>query len=226
MNYINTCNKVFTGINMNYLKIYNQLVEKAKTRVLECYTEKHHILPKCIGGDDSINNLVSLTPEEHFLAHQLLVKIYPHEDKLVYACNRMTQHNTFNRLNNKMYGWLKKKKSEVVSRQMRRMWETRHEELAQKLKQYANSDEGRKQRSISSKLAWKNSKPERKEQIKSLQKQFNIQVAERNKELWQTEEYRLKMANRKTRGSDGSKLKEKWADPIWRQKMLEARKKK
>lgn len=209
---------------MNYLKIYNLLVERAKTRVLECYTEKHHIVPKCLGGTDDINNLVALTPEEHFLAHQLLVKIYPREEKLIYACTRMTHHNSSNRLNNKMYGWLKRKKAEVVSKQMRRMWELRHNELANKLKQYANSESGKKQRSLSAKLAWQNSSIERKEQIKSLQKKFNNQVAQHNKLLWQTEEYRSKMSKRKTRGSDGSKLKEKWADPVWRQKMLEARK--
>lgn len=209
---------------MNYLKIYNQLIDRAKTRVLECYTEKHHILPRCIGGDDSISNLVALTPEEHFLAHQLLVKIYPNEEKLIYACFRMTQHNTSNRLNNKMYGWLKRKKSEVVSKQMRKMWENRHEELAKKLKLYANSIEGKKQRSESSKIAWQNSSPERKEQLKNIQKKFNKQVAEKNKQLWNTEDYRLKMSKRKVRGSDGSKLKEKWADPVWREKMLNARK--
>lgn len=210
---------------MNYQKVYDQLIERAKIRVLECYTEMHHIVPKCVGGSNVADNLVALTPEEHFLAHQLLVKIYPQEDKLVYACARMTQHNTMCRINNKMYGWLKRKKSEVVSKQMRRMWELRHTELTEKLKQYANSEEGKKQRSASSKIVWENASEERRNQIRSLQKTFNKQVAARNKELWNTPEYKLKMSKRKPRGSDGSKLKEKWADPVWREKMLNARKK-
>jgi hypothetical protein len=56
---------------MNYKKIYDQLVERATSRILEDYTETHHIVPRCMGGTDSLDNLVELTPEEHYLAHQL-----------------------------------------------------------------------------------------------------------------------------------------------------------
>ena len=42
---------------MNYQKIYNQIIERAKTRQLEGYKEKHHILPRCMGGLD-IDNIV------------------------------------------------------------------------------------------------------------------------------------------------------------------------
>lgn len=62
---------------MNYLSIYNMLVEKRKTvPIVEEYSEVHHILPKCLGGDDSKDNLVRLTAREHFIAHQLLYKHY------------------------------------------------------------------------------------------------------------------------------------------------------
>ena len=39
------------------------------------YTEKHHIIPKSIGGTDTPDNLVTLTAREHFIAHRLLAKI-------------------------------------------------------------------------------------------------------------------------------------------------------
>jgi hypothetical protein len=39
--------------------------------------EKHHIIPKSEGGDDTYDNLVYLTPKEHFIAHKLLYKIEP-----------------------------------------------------------------------------------------------------------------------------------------------------
>jgi hypothetical protein len=75
---------------MNYLEIYNKIIEKAKSRglvkkVVGFYTEKHHIIPKCVGGSDSKDNLVLLTAQEHFIAHKLLVEIYPNESKLKYA---------------------------------------------------------------------------------------------------------------------------------------------
>jgi hypothetical protein len=70
---------------MNYQIIYNQIIERAKNRVLEGYKERHHILPKCLGGSNEKENLVELTAREHFLCHRLLCEIYPNENKLWYA---------------------------------------------------------------------------------------------------------------------------------------------
>lgn len=103
---------------MNYENHYNHLITRAKNRALNSYTETHHILPKCIGGTDDKSNLVDLTPEEHFVAHQLLVKMYPENHKLVYAATMMcVSSNSHNgkRSKNKLYGWLKKKLSIAAS---------------------------------------------------------------------------------------------------------------
>jgi hypothetical protein len=62
---------------MNYEKIYQQLIDRAITRTLNGYKERHHIVPKCMGGDNSKLNLVNLTAREHFIAHKLLCKLYP-----------------------------------------------------------------------------------------------------------------------------------------------------
>jgi len=70
---------------MNYLNIYNQIIEKAKNRTLEGYSESHHIIPKCLGGKNTKDNLVNLTAKEHFLCHKLLCEIYPEKTKLWYA---------------------------------------------------------------------------------------------------------------------------------------------
>jgi len=96
---------------MNYKKHYALLIERATSRVLDKYTEKHHIVPRCLGGSDKKENIAILTPEEHYVAHQLLVKMYPKEHKLVYAANMMTVHSSSNaeRSPNKRYKWLKEK---------------------------------------------------------------------------------------------------------------------
>jgi len=94
---------------MDYNKHYYNLISRAKSRVLDGYVEKHHIIPKCLGGTDDISNLVILTPEEHYIAHQLLVKIYPNNDKLVYAAVMMCVKSPTHHRNNKMYGWLRTK---------------------------------------------------------------------------------------------------------------------
>ena len=58
---------------MDYYKIYNQLIERAKQRKsVEGYTEIHHIIPRSEGGTDKSDNLVKLTGREHFIAHKLL----------------------------------------------------------------------------------------------------------------------------------------------------------
>lgn len=49
------------------------------------YHERHHILPRCIGGSNNNDNLIDLYAHEHFIAHKLLVIENPNNDKLVYA---------------------------------------------------------------------------------------------------------------------------------------------
>lgn len=75
---------------MNYQRIYNQIIERARLRQISGYTEKHHIIPRCMGGDDNKPNLVRLTAREHYIVHQLLVEIYPSEIKLKWALYLMT----------------------------------------------------------------------------------------------------------------------------------------
>lgn len=66
---------------MNYQKIYNSIIEKAKNRSIQNeYFEKHHIVPKSMGGNNLIENLVDLYPKEHFICHHLLAKIYNNKE--------------------------------------------------------------------------------------------------------------------------------------------------
>lgn len=84
---------------MNYEKIYSQITERAKTRHLEGYKEKHHIVPKCLGGSNDKENIVELTAREHFLCHRLLVEIHSKETKLWYALWLMTIGKQKHKLN-------------------------------------------------------------------------------------------------------------------------------
>lgn len=101
---------------MNYQKIYDQIIDRAKHRKLEGYKEKHHIIPKCMGGKNTKDNLVELTPEEHYVCHQLLVKMYPKHHGLVNAANQMTSGSNNHQRNNKLYGWLRRKLSDTMSK--------------------------------------------------------------------------------------------------------------
>lgn len=96
---------------MNYQKHYDKLINRAKNRYLDQYTEQHHIVPKCLGGNDSQINLVHLTAEEHYVAHQLLVKLHPKNRSLIWAVHRMSAGSYKNPRNNKLYGWVRRKAS-------------------------------------------------------------------------------------------------------------------
>jgi hypothetical protein len=67
---------------MNYKKIYENIIEKARDRGLDkskvqSYHEIHHIIPLSMGGSNDRSNLVLLTGREHFVCHYLLTKITP-----------------------------------------------------------------------------------------------------------------------------------------------------
>lgn len=62
-----------------YLMAYNNLIATRRPLTRSKKTgsyEIHHIVPKSLGGLNTKNNLVLLTPREHFLAHKLLYKHY------------------------------------------------------------------------------------------------------------------------------------------------------
>jgi hypothetical protein len=74
---------------MDAKKIYDAIIEKAKleNRKKGCgvYYEKHHILPKSIGGTNDAANLVLLTAKEHYICHRLLTLIYPNSKRMAFA---------------------------------------------------------------------------------------------------------------------------------------------
>ena len=84
---------------MNYLRIYNQLIQNRQLNPFDGYTEKHHIIPKSHGGNDSKENLVRLSAREHFIAHWLLWRI--HRDmSMAYAFHSMCRNNQGKRYKN------------------------------------------------------------------------------------------------------------------------------
>ena len=89
---------------MNYTLIYNALVSRASAREESKDYEKHHIVPRCMGGSNDSDNLCNLTPREHFIAHQLLTKMYPDNNDLAYAVLMMTTGYE-GRINNRLFEW-------------------------------------------------------------------------------------------------------------------------
>lgn len=107
---------------MNYDKIYNQLISRCGDRKKEprnspsyVYYESHHIVPRCMGGSDSCENLVLLTAEEHWVAHLLLCRMYPDEPKLAFACKAMSiTGGNSGRTTNRLFGWIRRSVSDAL----------------------------------------------------------------------------------------------------------------
>lgn len=72
--------------NSKYTRWYYNIINNAITNTREGYTEKHHIIPKSLGGSNDKTNIVKLTAREHFICHMLLTKmVITGKDKMAYA---------------------------------------------------------------------------------------------------------------------------------------------
>jgi hypothetical protein len=107
---------------MNYQKIYEDLIERGRERqggitqrakIIKRfgYMERHHILPKCLGGNNDPTNLVFLTGREHFIAHLLLTFIHKNSYPIHNAMTRLLYDQKGDRLNGHSYQWVKIKLS-------------------------------------------------------------------------------------------------------------------
>lgn len=105
---------------MDYKNHYDRLIEKAKSRTLSksVYSERHHIIPKCLGGDNSKTNIVRLLPKEHYIAHLLLFNLYPNNQSLAYAfwmmCNGNKKDKRTYRVSAKVYEEIRNKISSIM----------------------------------------------------------------------------------------------------------------
>lgn len=76
---------------MTYKEFINNILEtRGRFACGNEYHERHHIMPKCIGGTNDEDNLIDLFAKEHFEAHRLLALENPDVKGLVYAWHRMS----------------------------------------------------------------------------------------------------------------------------------------
>ena len=109
---------------MDYNKIYFSIIEKRKLIKIEGYGEKHHILPKSLGGLDSSDNIIKLTAREHFICHLLLTKMFKPNSiefkKMIkaFVCMQVCKSNNQDRyITSHSYETLKKSFSRIQSQE-------------------------------------------------------------------------------------------------------------
>lgn len=109
---------------MDYNKIYQNIINYRIKNKLSGYTERHHILPRSLGGSDDKSNLVDLSAREHYICHLLLTKMYDKDtieyQKMIHAYMMMSNVNSTNqkriyKVNSRLYEKYKKEYSIIMS---------------------------------------------------------------------------------------------------------------
>jgi len=106
---------------MDYERIYNDLIAYRQQNVLSNgYVEKHHIIPRSLGGTNDKENLVALSGREHYIAHLLLAR-FNRCSQTAYALWMMQMKTNKNCdrphiKNGRMYEWVRKEIIKYISR--------------------------------------------------------------------------------------------------------------
>lgn len=109
-------------LNNKYSKWYYSIINKAKLRVDNFgYMEKHHIIPRSLGGSrKNKDNIVSLTPKEHFICHLLLTKMTTgqHQYKMLKALTMLMGVKNIGKgryvANSRWYSYIREKNKENI----------------------------------------------------------------------------------------------------------------
>lgn len=109
-------------LSNKYTRYYFNIIEAAQIRELSpaIYIEKHHIIPKSLGGSNKKDNIVKLLPREHFVCHLLLTKMLTGENKakMVNAALRLANDHNGRCVNSRIYTIIKQERSEYLSTKM------------------------------------------------------------------------------------------------------------
>jgi hypothetical protein len=102
--------------NQHYLVRYNNFISALKCQVVEGYSEKHHIVPRSHGGSNKKDNLIALTPRQHFIAHRMLWKAYG--GSMARAYFMMSATGKYGKIGSKTYSMAREEYSKQVVIQM------------------------------------------------------------------------------------------------------------
>jgi len=102
--------------NQHYLVRYNNFISALSGQIVEGYFEKHHIVPRSHGGSNKKDNLIALTPRQHFIAHRMLWKAYG--GSMARAYFMMSATGKYGKIGSKTYAMAREDYSKQVVIQM------------------------------------------------------------------------------------------------------------
>jgi hypothetical protein len=62
-------------LDNKYTNWYFAIINNSKNNSADEYLEKHHIIPRSLGGNNTKDNIAKLTAKQHFICHLLLIKM-------------------------------------------------------------------------------------------------------------------------------------------------------
>lgn len=78
---------------MSYIDFIQNILDTRGRFNCDGYKERHHIVPKCMGGSNDKSNLIDLYGREHYEAHRLLAEENPNNYALTFAFWAMANIN-------------------------------------------------------------------------------------------------------------------------------------
>jgi hypothetical protein len=86
---------------LSYIGRYERFIGNLKGQVIDGAFEVHHIVPRSLGGSNNADNLIKLTPRQHYIAHWMLWKAY--RGKMAHAFFFMNNAQSKRRIGSKWY---------------------------------------------------------------------------------------------------------------------------
>lgn len=212
-----------TIVRNKYLVWYENLVAKARTRpLLEGYVERHHVVPVSLGGNNRLENIITLSAREHYIAHLLLWRMSM--DKKSHNKMTMALHVMVNGSGHK-----KQDRSYLVPS---RIYEANRKEYVQVITEIMSGPDnkwrGRKHsaESLEKMRAWQADPAVKEQQRKRILGEKNPFFGKNH-----SEEMRRKIAasvsaswSEEAKEAKSNWAKEKWQDPEYKKTMLDIRK--
>lgn len=147
-------------IDNKYTSIYFSIIERSRNRNISGYTEKHHIIPKSLGGTNERSNLVKLSAREHYICHLLLTRMTTgnNKSKMVHAASAFvtwasSRHDRKIKINSKIFQTLKELRQQNLIEEMSKP--ENKKKSSDGAKQLWANDEYKKEASAKRKLLWK-----------------------------------------------------------------------
>lgn len=189
---------------MDYLKVYRSIVERGQVREPDPdgYYEVHHIVPKCIKGDNSPENLTALTAREHYIAHWLLARIYPENRgicKAFFAMSVLRKKGREYKISGRSY----EESRLSFSKYTKEYWEdpNNRKKQSERRKEYFKNPTNREKQSKISKNVWSNDNI-RKNQSETIKK------------VWEN--------NEKLTKQHSDIFKKMWEDPVYKENKIKS----